>query len=210
MLTLPKTVINDVLGGFIELADLARLDSAFCNRSKRIEFVSILSAEWFRFRPTTVINPERVDWINLKTIALEDVEFKFGREDEWKVPVKNMDMMKKIANTFTQLRSFVYTGSENVRVFALRIGDHSVNMDPIWMSIVSNNPKLKTFKVFNVTNEHKFLEFVRANAPHIQHLDLFSGMGFVLHDLKEVLSNPGSFHSVVFRGGDHYSAIGRL
>jgi len=73
---LPKVLSCNVVGRWIDLKSLARLDSAHCNHAERRSFETLLASTDFVFHsPVAFFNPRIIEWLSAKGIKVSSIKF---------------------------------------------------------------------------------------------------------------------------------------
>lgn len=200
---LPEYLIGAIISAWLELADLARLDSS-TNTKDRYELLSIMSAKWFEFLPTQLFcsrsRNQKLTWTNIRKISLLNVQIAYQYID-----YIDRDMLLTCLN-HGKLRSLhvTTTGMESTRIPAI-----SLCLDQVWRNIASGNCNLTDLEISDVFNMETFLEFVSTNAPLLSNLQLTScsRSPVFLHYITPVLLRCTAIRRVVVKQSPYHCYI---
>ena len=72
---LPTVLSSDILGCWVDLKSLVRLDSAYCNRVDRLALLSLLSAKDLIFQQLVAFyNPKLIAWLYAKDMKVSNIK----------------------------------------------------------------------------------------------------------------------------------------
>jgi len=77
--TLPTVLSSDILGAWVDLKSLVRLDSAYCNRVDRLAFLSQLSTKDLIVQQLVPFyNPKLITWLYAKDIRVSSIQLRMN------------------------------------------------------------------------------------------------------------------------------------
>lgn len=197
---LPEYLIAAIISVWLELTDLAKLDTS-SNHVDRNELSNIMSSKWFEFIPMQSFfyrsRASKMEWTHARNISLQNAAIGYQYVDN----IDREMLIDWVGHGKLRRLYVTTTGMEGTRVPMV-----SLCLDLVWKHIVTKNSCLIDLEICDVNNMEWLLSFIGNNAPQLLNLQLTacSKSKIVVHYIQPVLTLCVAIHRLVVKQSPHH------
>ena len=167
LLSLPEELVAEILFNWLRLQDLARFDSAICQKFSRSDFLSILSSERYAYQYYFFWEDQELRWIVDRKVHIANIEGHTTKDQ--------MSLAKALFSFSGAAMRTINIDGQRQFVNENTQGDQrSTNSDGDVLLIAQHCPRLQSLSIVlsdTVVNDSSFIELAR-NCTYLRELDL--------------------------------------